>query len=365
MRLGTYNIENLFDRPKAMNLSSWEAGQAAINDCSTLNSLIQKARYSEDDKLAIYEIMSRHPGLIQEGCSDFIRYISKSTYLLDRTKTKVEVNGRDDWIGWFELTSEPIMEVATQNTGRIIQEIAADVLCVVEVESRVALKRFNEQILRDNGLPGYRHIMVIDGNDERGIDVGIMLTEGYEIIEMKSHVDDIADGEVIFSRDCPEYLIKTPNGNLILVLVNHFKSRGGKTAESDRKRMRQATRVGHIVAERQTKYPDLYIAVVGDLNDHKDAWTLEPLLTGTLGLRDVTTLATFETGGEISATYGAKDNKRNKIDYILMNKPLYEKAHRGGICRKGIYGSLTQLPTIASEAQAASDHAALWVDLDI
>ena len=31
---------------------------------------------------------------------------------------------------------------------------------------------------------------------------------------------------VIFSRDCAEYEIRTPNGNTLLLLVNHFKSKG-------------------------------------------------------------------------------------------------------------------------------------------
>lgn len=39
------------------------------------------------------------------------------------------------------------------------------------VESRPVVRRFNETILKS---APYRHAMVIDGNDDRGIDSGIM-----------------------------------------------------------------------------------------------------------------------------------------------------------------------------------------------
>lgn len=54
--------------------------------------------------------------------------------------------------------------------------------------------------------------MLIDGNDDRGIDVGIMLKEEYRIVRMLSHVDDKDDEGIVFSRDCAEYEIKTPQG---------------------------------------------------------------------------------------------------------------------------------------------------------
>src|SRR5437773_870695 len=77
----------------------------------------------------------------------------------------------------------------------------------------------------------YPHVMVIDGNDDRGIDVGLM--SRFPIGSMRSHVDDIENGSLIFSRDCPEYEIALPSGSTLLVLVNHLKSKGfGRQADS-------------------------------------------------------------------------------------------------------------------------------------
>jgi hypothetical protein len=48
-------------------------------------------------------------------------------------------------------------------------QIGADILGLVEAEDRSALLRFNRDLLC--GL--YRHVMLVDGNDDRGIDVAI------------------------------------------------------------------------------------------------------------------------------------------------------------------------------------------------
>lgn len=102
----------------------------------------------------------------------------------------------------------------------------ADVLAVIEAEDRVALKMFSDHVLkRVNGVP-YDFVMVIDGNDDRGIDVGLMTRAGFAIGDMRSHINDLnAQGNPIFSRDCPEYAITTPSGERIWVLPNHFKSK--------------------------------------------------------------------------------------------------------------------------------------------
>jgi len=63
-----------------------------------------------------------------------------------------------------------------------------------------------------------RHrVMVIDGNDDRGTDVGVMCRFAYEIVSIRSHVDDADALAEIFSRDCPEYTITTPTGARVVV----------------------------------------------------------------------------------------------------------------------------------------------------
>jgi hypothetical protein len=62
--------------------------------------------------------------------------------------------------------------------------------------------------------------MFIDGNDDRGIDVGLMTRSGYQIGLMRSHINDVgAERGPIFSRDRPEYCVRTPQGEDIWVLT--------------------------------------------------------------------------------------------------------------------------------------------------
>lgn len=134
-------------------------------------------------------------------------------------------------------------------TARAVHDVAADVLCVVEAESRPALVHFSEQLLPAVGGTPFAHAMLIDGNDARGIDVGLFLRRGFEITRIQSHIDDEDEQGRIFARDCAEYWIRTERGTELVLLLNHFKSKGyGGQAESNARRLRQARQVAKIYA---------------------------------------------------------------------------------------------------------------------
>jgi len=97
----------------------------------------------------------------------------------------IEADGRDDWIGWLELATEAVNEQGTRMTGHVIRDIDADILAIVEAEDRPSLLRFNIELLDRR----YRHLMLVDGNDERGIDVAILTRTGYPIGHIRSNVD--------------------------------------------------------------------------------------------------------------------------------------------------------------------------------
>jgi endonuclease/exonuclease/phosphatase family metal-dependent hydrolase len=372
MRLATYNVENLFDRPKAMNLNTWAEGRPILEDLNRLNELIEEPVYTQDIKDELLEIMRRHEGLLDRyRQSKFIRLrdVRKKLFVKPANKpARIDINGRYEWIGWFELETEPVEESSTENTARIIGLLESDVLCVVEAEDRAVLNRFNKDILKKVEAKPFDHVMLVDGNDERGIDVGIMARKNYQIVRMLSHVDDVDEKGLIFSRDCAEYEILTNNGNTLLLLINHFKSKGfGSASESNNKRLRQARQVRRIYEARIASGYD-YIAVLGDLNDVPDSPTLDPLLREDSTLIDIMQHAHFIGDGR-SGTHG-NGTKSGKLDYILMSPKLAEKVFSGGIERRGVWGGkngtlFPHLETIEKEADAASDHAALKVDLAI
>ena len=57
--MAVYNVENLFDRPKAMNLGSWSEGKPVLQDFAALNQLLGEVDYTTARKTRMAELMTR------------------------------------------------------------------------------------------------------------------------------------------------------------------------------------------------------------------------------------------------------------------------------------------------------------------
>jgi endonuclease/exonuclease/phosphatase family metal-dependent hydrolase len=369
MVLASFNLENIFDRARAFNLDTIADGKVVLDKFGQLNKLIAKPTYSSAVKKAILKGLKDLGVLKDDNAGEFVRLRQNRGKLLKRPKSgpvQVIAHGRDDWIGWLELKTEQVNEIATQNTARVVCDVNADVIGSIEVDNRIALQRLNEQLLPSVKAQPYPHIMLIDGNDERGIDVGLM--SRLPIGTMRSHVDDVEDGSRTFSRDCPEYQILLPAGGALLLLINHFKSKGfGSQAESNERRLRQAKRVRAIYEQRKQEGVTR-IAVIGDFNDTPDSAPLAPLLGQGSDLRDIFGHPSFQDDGR-PGTFG-NGAKSQKIDYILLSPELFNLVNSAGVFRKGVWGGkngdlFPHFPEMTKPIHAASDHAALFVDLNI
>ncbi|HTE14931.1 MAG TPA: endonuclease/exonuclease/phosphatase family protein, partial [Burkholderiales bacterium] len=227
MRLASFNVENMFDRAKALNGTTWADGKPALEAHQKLNALINKRSYSATDKTRMLALLKTH-GLLKTDDGPLLILRKLRGKFLNRPRNgpvTVAAAGRSNWIGWIELKTEPVKEVVTENIARVIGAVNADILGVVEAEDRTTLKLFNRNILAGAVGTAYSHVMLIDGNDERGIDVGIMTKSGYPIVSMRSHVDAMNNDAAIFSRDCAEYEIQLPGGQRLWLMVNHLKSK--------------------------------------------------------------------------------------------------------------------------------------------
>lgn len=215
IRIASFNVENLFARPKAFNITTLSEDNPILAAYYEVNNLFSKAEYSADDKQRIRDLLLEldiysvnDSGAIRRKSSTNPRFawLRKNRGKFDRQprdkdeNVEIIANSRDGWIGWVELSKEPINEIGTRLTARVIHDVKADIIGVIEAENRPSLVRFNEDLLNNQ----YEHVMLVDGNDERGIDVGIMMRDNFEIKSIHSNVD--AEDEVgeIFSRDCPE-----------------------------------------------------------------------------------------------------------------------------------------------------------------
>jgi endonuclease/exonuclease/phosphatase family metal-dependent hydrolase len=370
MRLASFNVENLFDRAKAFNAPTPEEARTVLEAHARINQLLNLRIYTGPVKDEIVELLGALELLERDDGGPFVLLRQNRGKLLKRPQSggvEITAGGRGDWIGWVELKTEPVDELATRHTAQVITDVEADVVAVVEAENRIALQRFSTALVEGAGGGPYSHVMVIDGNDERGIDVGIMSKAGFDLGEIRTHVTDVDDTGRIFSRDCPEYTITTPAGERVVVLVNHFKSKGfGSQATSNALRRRQARRVADIYRRLRDDGLD-NVAVVGDLNDTPDSDPLQPLIEET-DLRDVSEHPDFESDGR-PGTF-ANGNASNKIDYILLSPALFDRTTAGSVFRKGVWGGkhgdlFPHYETMTSPAHAASDHAAIWAEVAV
>lgn len=127
-----------------------------------------------------------------------------------------------DWDGWLTLKRDEIWPEARANTARVIVDVNAHAQCIVEADSQPLLQRFNSQEIPK--AKRFEFNMLIDGNDDRRIDVGIL--SRLPIRELRGHIADKDNAGEVFSRDCLEVRLELPGGGPLWMLLNHFKSKG-------------------------------------------------------------------------------------------------------------------------------------------
>lgn len=350
MKIASYNLNNLFERPRVFELDGLSQQAAGIlKDYYRLSHLLQKESYTRDEAEIRQIIQTRVETKASAKYFEIIQ-VKEKLYTKVKGRIKLKAGGKSDWLGWVELTKEEVNEIATQQTARVVDSLEADILCTIEVESRMAMENFNQTLLKNK----YKYAMLIDGNDERGIDVG--LYSNHPIIDIETHIYDTytgADGRLyrVFSRDCAIYTIDY-HGKPVHILCNHFKSQGyGSTASNNRKREVQAQRVHDILLQKYDLQKD-YVVVAGDLNDIPGSTSLKPLL----GMNNLENIITR------NGPQGTYLNTRKQFDYLLASKALTENYTNSGVDRSGIY---SRKGAIADPVHQASDHAAVWAEFAI
>jgi endonuclease/exonuclease/phosphatase family metal-dependent hydrolase len=290
-------VENLFARAKALDTATWSQGQPALSAFERFNRIAAKKTYTDTDTKEMLQALETLRVIVQtdEGLRVNKNQFDDAWALLRENRgdflvapphaePRIVATGRGDWVGWVELTVEPVDELATRMTARVVKDIKADILCMVEAENRPALVRFNDELL---GRP-YEHAMLVDGNDLRGIDVGLFCTRAIDVKWVRSHVD-VPDPERpkrrLFSRDCPVYHLRLRNGTDLFVMLNHLKSQSFIGGDPDPLRTRQAKKVRDIYKQLRKEGAE-YIAVLGDLNkgpENKHPKAPPPTLEALLG----------------------------------------------------------------------------------
>lgn len=288
--------------------------------------------------------------------------------------------------GWVanETHFDILKEEEKKFTAAAIKATDADVVALQEVENLPALREFRNRFLKKQG---YDHMIVIDGNDPRFIDVGVLSRYAIENIDTHIHEKDGQSRYPLFSRDCLECDIVLPEEKRLRLFVNHFKSmynpknpcNGRKDTRN--RRLPQAVRVKQIVAE---EFPDSSLdsdqpfAILGDFNDY--------LETDSQGETSVGDLVNWERVENIVTrlpeqeqwTHYYEGNRKcgfgktyKQLDYILLSKSLADRnaSAKVDIVRKGLpleadryKGS--RFPGIGRKS-GASDHCPVVVEIDV
>ncbi len=358
LRVATFNVENLFSRPTAMSGATWAEGRDVLADYAELSKLIELEPYTPADQKRIKKILDAYKlwNRNQKNPPFVVRENKGRLFKVPKGKKEVEIvaSARSEWAGWVELTEEDIDADATLATGKVIEAISPDILLMVEVEDRLTLQRFNDQILKNLQNVLYAYNMLVDGNDPRGIDIGVM--SRLPVQSVRSHVHAPTGGRSVFSRDCPEFEFVAPDGQPLWLIGNHLKSKGyGNPADNDARRLAQAAEAARIAKAALERSP--YVIAAGDLNDTPDSAPLKPLVQD-IGFKDAMAHPAYQ------GPPGTYKTGKQQIDYLLLSPALWAKVQDVKTERRGIYTKKgPKFPEVKSEATAASDHAALWADL--
>ncbi len=131
--------------------------------------------------------------------------------------------------------SEGILEMKMKRLTDVLKQVkngrGPDILILQEVENIGILERWRQEYLADFG---YKPAILIEGPDERGIDVGLLTrleTSGpatLHIIPFKANENLKAD-QIRATRGILEANLKLPDGSPLTVFGVHFPSQGGPT----------------------------------------------------------------------------------------------------------------------------------------
>ncbi|MFS4461233.1 endonuclease/exonuclease/phosphatase family protein [Bdellovibrio sp. HCB2-146] len=188
-----------------------------------------------------------------------------------------------------------------------------DVLMLIEVENLNVLNIWNNDYLQK---AGYKTVVLIEGPDKRGIDVGFMSrfpVVGKPVLhQIPWEPKNEEDKEWMFrSRNILEVTVKAPNGDPLTLFVAHFPSQSNPTYWRE-----QASRfLAKLVAD---KGPDAMVVAAGDLNITHEEEEKEHFFRDIMG-----------KSGAISHFVGCKECKGThnyRGSWSYLDAQIYSKA---------------------------------------
>ena len=198
-------------------------------------------------------------------------------------------------------------EGRTVRLAEVLRDLDADVVCLQEVEHRFLLQEFNRQHLADLRY----EVVLVEGNDERGIDVALLTRVPVRSVTSHRHLrfQDREGRELRFQRDLLQVRLGPPlNGDVFVV---HLKSQHGGD-EADAVRQAEADAVASLLRVELERDPGYRAVLAGDFNDVAGSGPLRGILAS--GMTD-------PCAGSELPTYN-QEPYRQRIDYLLLSPAL-------------------------------------------
>ena len=212
MRIATFNTQNLFTRAKVLNFKDNTEGDKILKKIGDLQAELDKTVYNKPKILALYNELKDYIEISEERGKLFKRSLSAIK--------GVAANGVDDWDGTIQFKRAKFSDTTRLNTAKVIKALRADVQCFIEVENRDTISSFNGDML---ATQKFSYNILIDGNDPRGIDVGLL--SRFPINNLRTHIFDKEkplSKSFIFSRDCLEVELEIAAGKSLFYIVQSF-----------------------------------------------------------------------------------------------------------------------------------------------
>jgi hypothetical protein len=255
-----------------------------------------------------------------------------------------------------------------------IERANPDIMTWQEVENLQAAEDFVGTY-----LGGKYRVILIEGNDSRGIDVALLVKKDLPLdVVVQSHRELKESGEKVFSRDFVVAEFFLPNAKpddepLFKIMNTHNKSQRDSPGDprSVKKRTAQVQKQAEIASKESQEHPEVPAFIVGDLNaDVRNAPEFQPLWD--IGYKDSFNLVKnpIPTDQRITQSYFPNGGAPiyNQLDGILASPVAQQKEIIKSveiIVDLKPDGTPMSLPrTFHEREMQASDHRAIKMEID-
>lgn len=185
--------------------------------------------------------------------------------------------------------------------AEVIRHLNADILGLAEVENRAVLNRLVKGYL---GSEGYKHVVLIEGEDSRGIDVALL--SRFPCFAQSVDIEGLP-------RDMLACRFSM-RGQVFYVVVNHWKSRrdgGGEDVRLNGGRAMQQFVTGTV---REYEGKAVPVIAMGDFNDEPEDASFEPM-------RQAGMVSTMKSLSEEERwTLGYYDRDASRMDLLCFDQ---------------------------------------------